>query len=72
MGKHENVDSIYHSQSSASVRKHLIRDNLNFWVMFHQEDMNHEHKYDDHVNGDINFARFREIRSESWSENHNY
>ena len=49
MGRHKNVDSFYLCQSYAQVPKHLVRDNMNFLVIFRQDEMNLKHIYSDHV-----------------------
>ena len=40
MGRHKNVDSFYLCQSYAQVPKHLVKDSINFLVIFRQDDMN--------------------------------
>ena len=72
MSRNRNVDSIYFNQSYASVRKHLIRDNLNILVIFQQDNMNLKHIYDDHVITDMSFARFKEIRVQGWREKYEF
>lgn len=66
MGRHKNVDSFYLCQSYARIPKHLVRDNANLLVLFKQDDMNLRHVYNDHVNTDMPFTRFKELCSTCW------
>lgn len=68
MGRHKNVDSFYLSQTYARIPKHLVRDNANFLVLFKQDEMNLRHAYDEHVNSDMTFEKFKEICRECWRE----
>jgi hypothetical protein len=68
MGRHKNVDSFYLCQSYAQVPKHLVRDNINFMVIFRQDEMNLKHIYKDHVNTDMSFELFKELCSQCWYE----
>ena len=61
MGRHKNVDSFYLCQSYAQVPKHLVRDNINFLVIFRQDEMNLKHIYTDHVNTDMMFEKFKNV-----------
>ena len=45
MGRHNNVDSFYLNQSYASIRKHLIRENVSLLVLFKPDEMNLKHIY---------------------------
>ena len=53
MGRHRLIDCFYLCQTYAQIPKHLIRDNLNFLVLFRQDEMNLKHIYGDHVNTDM-------------------
>ena len=68
MGRHKGVDSFYLCQSYAQVPKHLVRDNINFMVIFRQDGMNLRHIYQDHVNTDLPFEKFREMCLICWNE----
>ena len=67
MGRHQAVDSFYLCQTYAHIPKHLIRDNANFIVLFKQDDMNLKHVYDDHVNTDMPYAKFKDLCAECWN-----
>lgn len=67
LGRHQNVDSFYLCQSYAHVPKHLIRENVNFLVIFRQDLMNLRHIYDDHVNTDMSFEQFKNMSMECWN-----
>ena len=43
MGRHQNVDCFYLCQSYAQIPKHLVRGNVNFLVLFRQDDMKSKH-----------------------------
>lgn len=66
MGRHKCVDSFYLCQSYAQVPKHLVRDNVNFLAIFHQDEMNLRHIYNDHVNTDMSFENFRKMCLRCW------
>lgn len=68
MGRHKGVDCFYLCQSYTHIPKHLVRDNVNFLVLFRQDDTNLKHVYDDHVNSDMSFAQFRELCHKCWKE----
>lgn len=72
MGRHNNVDVFYLCQTYARIPKHLIRDNANLLVLFKQDDMNLRHVYDDHVNTDMPFDKFREFCGECWKDRYGF
>ena len=72
MGRHKMVDSFYLSQSYAQIGKHLIRDNVNFMVIFRQDDTNLKHIYKDHVNTDMSFDDFKEMCSICWKNKYGF
>ena len=67
MGRHKSVDSFYLCQSYARTPKHLVRDNVNFLVIFRQDEMNLKHIYNDHVNTDMTFNDFKRLCQECWN-----
>lgn len=68
MGRHKNVDCFYLCQSYARIPKHLIRDNVNLLAIFRQDDVNLKHIYDDHVNTDMTFAKFKNLCAACWKD----
>lgn len=72
MGRHKNVDCFYLCQSYAQVPKHLVRDNVNFLVLFQQDELNLKHIYDDHVNTDMNYNHFKDLCSSCWKDKHSF
>ena len=66
MGRHKNVDCFYLCQSYAHVPKHLVRDNVNKLIIFRQDEVNLKHIYDDHVNTDISYNKFKELCGKRW------
>lgn len=73
MGRHQNVDCFYLSQTYARIPKHLVRDNANFFVIFRQDEMNLKHIYNDHVNTDMTYTQFRNLCLACWdSDKHGF
>lgn len=73
MGRHRNVDSFYLCQSYAQIPKHLVRDNVNFLVLFQQDEMNLKHIYSDHVNSDMTYQHFKDLCTDCWNDtNHSF
>lgn len=68
MGRHMNIDCFYLSQSYARIPKHLVRDNVNFLVIFQQDDVNLRHVYEDHVNSDMTFLQFKQLCLKCWRD----
>lgn len=72
MGRHKGVDCFYLTQTYTSVPKHLLRDNLNFIVLFKQDLLNMKHVYEDHVAGDLSFTQFQKLCSLAWRNPHDF
>lgn len=68
MGRHKNVDCFYLCQSYARIPKHLVRDNVNVLIIFRQDDVNLKHIYNDHVNSDMTYTRFKDLCSACWKD----
>ena len=66
MCRHKNVDCLYLCQSYAKVPKHFIRDNVDLLAIFRQDDVNLKHIYDDDVNTDLSYNRFKELSAKCW------
>lgn len=43
-----------------------MRDNTNLLIVFKLDDRNLRHTYDDHVNTDMIFEKFKTILSKAW------
>lgn len=67
-GRHNNVDSFLLCQSYASAPKHLVRDNVNLLILFRQDEMNLKHVYQDHINTDMDFEKFKKLCSKCWED----
>ncbi|WP_206737916.1 hypothetical protein, partial [Klebsiella pneumoniae] len=65
MGRHRNINSFYLCQSYSKVQKHL-RDNVNFLILFKQDDLNLKHIYNNHVGNDFTFQQFRNLCHQCW------
>lgn len=73
LGRHNNMDSFYLTQTYARVSKHLIRDNCNFVILFRQDDTNLKHVYSDMgVACDMKFQDFRNLCLECWGEKYGF
>lgn len=72
MGRHFNINVFYLCQSYAHAPKQLVRDNLNFIILFNQDDLNLKHIYSNHVNTDMSYAQFKDFCTSSWSEPFNF
>ena len=68
MGRHSGIDSFYLIQSYTRSPKHLLRDNANLIVLYRQDDINLKHVYDEHVNNDMSFLKFKELCSQCWGK----
>ena len=55
-------------QTYAHIPKHLVRDNVNFLVIFRQDDVNLKHIYSDHVNTDMTYTQFKDLCSKCWRD----
>lgn len=67
-GRHKRIDCFYLCQTYSAIPKQLIRDNANFLMIFKQDETNLKHVYDDHVNVDMPYQKFKEMCSFCWKE----
>lgn len=72
MGRHKRVDCFYLSQTYSKIPKQLIRDNVNFLLVFKQDDINMKHIYDEHVNSDMGWADFKKLCCEIWKDPYSF
>lgn len=72
MGRHNNIECFYLSQTYAKIPKHLIRDNANVIIIFKQDDLNLKHVYTDHVGTDMSFEDFKSICSHCWRKQYDF
>lgn len=72
MGRHNNIDSIYIGQTYSKIPKQLIRDNANVIILFKQDETNLKHVYNDHVNADMSFDKFKQICGKAWAEKYGF
>lgn len=72
MGRHNNIDCFYLSQTYSKIPKQLIRDNANFLIIFKQDDINLKHIYNEHVNTDMAWLYFKNMCSEIWKDQHSF
>lgn len=67
-GRHFQLDTIYLAQCYTRVPKHLIRDNVNFLIIFPQDLLNLKHIYNDHVGADMPFDKFYKMCLYVWND----
>ena len=67
-GRHNGVDCFYLCQSYSQVPKHLIRDNVNFLMIFKQDHFNLHNIYKSHVNSDTTYEEFSEMCRKCWEK----
>lgn len=72
MGRHRQIDCFYLSQTYSKIPKQLIRDNVNFLIIFKQDNCNLKHIYNEHVNTDMNWIEFKSLCSAIWQNNYNF
>lgn len=72
MGRHNNIDSFYLSQTYTHIPKHLIRDNANMIIMFKQDDLNMRNIYRDHVNTDMSYDSFMKVCQKCWEDKYGF
>lgn len=72
MGRHNHIDSIYIGQTYSKIPKQLIRDNVNFIIIFKQDETNLKHIYNDHVGSDMSFEMFKSLCSNGWVEKYGF
>ena len=65
-GRHKSIDCFYLCQTYSSIPKQLVRDNANLIVAFQQDSTNLKHIYDDHVNVDMSYEKFKALCSHCW------
>lgn len=70
IGRHKAIDVFYLCQSYTRVPKHLIRDNVNFLILFKQDDINLKHIYEEHVGTDMSFNNFKEFCAQCWQDDY--
>ena len=71
-GRHVLSDSFYLCQTYSKIPKQLIRDNANFLVIFKQDETNLKHIYNDHVNTDMTYNKFKELCLRFWDDKHGF
>lgn len=73
MGRHNNIDCFYLSQSYAHIPKHLIRENTNFIILFKQDELSLKHIYNDFgLSSDMTFEMFKKICKTCWVDKYGF
>lgn len=72
MGRHKNIDTFYLGQTYSRIPKQLIRDNTNLVILFKQDEMNMRHVYNDHVNTDMPFDKFKALCGKAWDHHYGF
>lgn len=68
MGRHKHIDCFYLTQTYSRIPKQLIRDNINFLIVFKQDEVNLRHIYDEHVNSDMSWNHFKSLAYKIWKD----
>lgn len=68
MGRHRLIDCFYLSQTYSKIPKQLLRDNVNLLIVFKQDDTNLKHIYNEHVNTDIDWNKFKKLCCTIWQD----
>lgn len=73
MGRHNNIDCFYLSQSYAHIPKHLIRENANFIILFRQDELSLKHVYNDFgLSADMTFEMLKRICKMCWEDRYGF
>jgi Poxvirus A32 protein len=67
-GRHKGLSCFILTQTYAAVSKQLVRDNVNFLILFRQDDRNLDHIFREHVSPDITFLEFQQMCKLCWKE----
>lgn len=66
--RHRGIDCFYLAQTYSAIAKQLVRDNANLIILFKQDNTNLKHVYEDHVQTDMSFDKFKELCLNCWQE----
>lgn len=73
MGRHKGVDCFYLIQTYTRCPKHLLRDNVNFLILFKQDELNLKHIFNDcSISCDMTFKEFQELCNSCWREKYGF
>lgn len=72
MSRHKNISCIYLSQCYSKVDIQLIRNNLNMLCIFKQNDHYIKKIYDNFVQTDMNFDKFKNICNNVWKDKYGF
>lgn len=73
MGRHKHVDCFYLTQTFTRIPKHLIRDNVNFIVIFKQDDLNLRHIFNDYsIACDMKYEKFKKMCMKCWKNKYGF
>ena len=71
-GRHKNISCIYLSQNFTKVDTQLIRENINFLILFEQRPKYLEYIYKDYIGTDYTYKQFVEICRDCWKKNYSF
>ena len=71
-GRHNNVDTFYISQNYFRLPRQTIRENVNFIILFSQDDKNLNHIFADHCADDMTIDQFKKFCRDVWINRHNF
>ena len=71
-GRHNNVNVFYLCQSLHKIQKHCIRENVNVFVLFKQDDKTLKYFHETYLSGDMDFKEFKTFCDEAWSKKYGF
>lgn len=66
-GRHYNCDTFFLAQTYSAISKQLLRDNTNLFILFKMDELNLHHVYNDVVNTDMTYEKFRDLCAQCWN-----
>jgi len=71
-GRHSNLNCFYLSQYYFKLPRHTIRENANFFCLFHQDIKNLSHIYQDQVARDMPVKELKYFCHQGWQQPHGF
>jgi len=71
-GRHSTYDCLYFSQNYFKLSCQTIRENVNFFCLFPQDQKNIDHIFNDHVSQDMTKEQFKKLFKTAWSKPYNF
>src|SRR6266516_5305119 len=71
-GRYNNVSVFYLCKSLHKIAKHCIRENVNVFILFHQDEKTLKYFHETHISGDMDFKEFKAFCDNSWARKHGF